>query len=215
MAKLKPSTLTREQYLNKAVGLLRPLFKKAGHELPEQVKVTCGWPSVSGTARKKRRIGECWASECSKAKVNELFISPTLSVWTGKTHTECAVGDVLVHELCHAVDDCQHAHKGPFVKIMKAVGLEGKPTSTFAGKELHETLKQLEQKLGAYPHSTLDLTKVKNKTQTTRLIKAECPKTDYCVRITRKWLEEVGAPICPCCKKEMSFEIPEELVQDD
>lgn len=201
---------TREQYLNKVVEALRPWFKRAGHEIPVKVRVTCGWPSVSGLARKKRRIGECWKNDCSKDGYNEIFISPYLEAFVGKP-TEAAVGDVLAHELVHAVDNCEHAHKAPFVKIMKAIGLEGKPTATVPGAELIEEMKRIEKKLGKYPHSKLDMSKVKNKIQTTRLVKAECPETEYCVRVTRKWLEEYGAPICPCCKKEMQYEIPEEL----
>lgn len=205
---------TREQYLVRAIDLLRPWFKKAGHPLPKTVKVTCGWPSSRGLSRKKRAIGECFPSKCSKDKSNEIFLSPYMDVWVAGPKEQC-VGETLVHELCHAVDDCENAHKAPFVKIMKAVGLEGKPTSTVPGDEVHAELKRIESKLGKYPHSKLDFTKLDKKSQTTRLIKATCPDCGYNVRVTRKWLEEVGAPLCPCTKKPMGFEIPEELQDED
>jgi hypothetical protein len=32
--------------------------------------------------------------------------------------------------------------------------------------------------------------------QTTRMLKATCPKCGYAVRTTRRWLE-LGAPLCP------------------
>ena len=41
-----------------------------------------------------------------------------------------------------------------------AVGLEGKPTSTVPGDEVHAELKRIESKLGKYPHSKLDFTKL-------------------------------------------------------
>lgn len=213
MAKTKTSTLTREQYLNKAVDLLRPWFKKAGHEIPKEINVTCGWPSSKALGRKKRAVGECWPTKASKRKHNEIFISPFKDLFVAGKQEQC-VGEILVHELSHAVDDCEHAHKAPFVKIARAVGLDGKPTSTFPNDELWHELKRLEQKLGRYPHAQLDATKLDKKPQTTRLIKAECKTTEYCVRITRKWLEEYGAPICPCCKKAMSYDIPDELEAD-
>lgn len=206
--------LTREQYLNAVVEELRPWFKSAGHELPKKVRVTCGWPSAGGTARKKRSIGQCWPMECSADGTNEIFISPYMDTFVAGEGEQC-VGETLVHELCHAVDDCQHAHKAPFVKIMKAVGLEGKPTSTTPGEDVYRELQRIEKSMGKYPHSKLDATKVKSKTQTTRMIKAECLETEYTVRVTRKWLEAYGAPICPCCKKPMTFEVPDDLVQED
>jgi hypothetical protein len=52
---------------------------------------------------------------------------------------------------------------------------------------------------------TLDITKLKTKKQSTRMVKCECPDCGYIVRTTRKWLEE-GAPICPCNKREMRYE---------
>lgn len=33
---------------------------------------------------------------------------------------------------------------------------------------------------------------------TTRLLKAQCGDCAYTVRITRKWLAELGPPLCPC-----------------
>lgn len=43
----------------------------------------------------------------------------------------------------------------------------------------------------------------------TRLIKIECPNCRddkghaYCARITRKWLDRIGAPWCPGCEQVM------------
>jgi hypothetical protein len=47
------------------------------------------------------------------------------------------------------------------------------------------------------------------------MVKCECGDCGYTVRTSRKWLEESGAPICPCNKKSMGFEIPDELDSDD
>lgn len=207
------TTITREQFLNKAVDALRPWFKQAGFPVPDKVRVTCGWPSSNALARKKRHIGECWPRSASKDKFNEIFISPCVDEFVAGQRAQC-VGEILVHELVHAVDDCKNAHKGPFKKVMKAVGLEGKPTATEPGDALYAELKRIESRLCGYPHAKLDATKTKRKAQTTRMVKCECGDCGYTVRTTRKWLEDVGAPICPCNKKPMEFEIPEELEAD-
>lgn len=41
------------------------------------------------------------------------------------------------------------------------------------------------------------------KKQSTRMIKASCPECGYTVRVTRKWLDTAGAPICPACEEQM------------
>ena len=43
----------------------------------------------------------------------------------------------------------------------------------------------------------------------TRLLKAECGECGYTVRVTKKWLEAKGAPICPCNMKAMVADMPE------
>jgi hypothetical protein len=47
------------------------------------------------------------------------------------------------------------------------------------------------------------------KPQSTRLLKAECGECGYTVRVTKKWLEAKGAPICPCSMKAMTADMPE------
>ena len=51
-------------------------------------------------------------------KINYIFISPSLD-------DPVEVLDTLVHELAHAVDDCEHKHGKEFAEIAKLVGLEG------------------------------------------------------------------------------------------
>jgi hypothetical protein len=47
------------------------------------------------------------------------------------------------------------------------------------------------------------------KPQGTRLLKAECGECGYTVRVTKKWLEAKGAPICPCNMTPMVADMPE------
>ena len=135
-----------------------------------------------------------------------LFISPVLT-------DGARVLDVLSHELIHAVDDCQHGHKGPFAKLAKSIGLTGKMTATVASDELVTKLTELVEELGLYPHAELARSGGSHepKKQGTRQIKVECGEgSGYIVRMTRKWIEEVGTPICPCHNLPMVADLPAE-----
>ncbi|WGH21403.1 SprT-like protease [Arthrobacter phage Emotion] len=187
---------TREEWLVAAVEALAPIFAEAGETLPA-VRVSVGWPGGSG--RKNSVIGQCWASSASADKVAQLFVSPVLD-------DAVRVLDVLAHELVHAVDDCQSGHKGRFAKIAKAIGLTGKMTATVAGDELKAKLDAIMADLGAYPHAALanGLGAESPKKQGTRMLKVECGEgSGYVVRMTRKWLDEFGAPTCPCHGEQM------------
>jgi hypothetical protein len=205
--KLKSKYETREQWLEASVRLMEPLFKNKGYEVPG-VRVSCGFPSKGALAKKKMRIGECWHKEITVDGIAQLFISPLL-----RNHVE--VIGTLVHEVVHAVCGAKAKHGAIFKKCAVAVGLEGKMTETVAGKELIEMIEGWMKDLGAYPHQGLKPGMKPEKKQTTRMVKCECEECGYAVRTSRKWLDEAGAPLCPCNKKPMAFEIPPELENED
>jgi len=130
---------------------------------------------------------------CSADKTHEIFVSPTVA-------DSLHAGGILMHEIIHAIVGTHEGHKGPFVTLARAVGLEGKPTATNPGKALTRRLNALIGELGPYPHATLSLIQIKK--AGTRLIKVACPACGYTVRATRKWLE-IGSPICPTDKIDM------------
>jgi hypothetical protein len=53
------------------------------------------------------------------------------------------------------------------------------------------------------------------KKQGTRLIKCECPECGYIARVTAKWLDEAGAPICPTDQISMGGEDEDEGEGDE
>ncbi len=183
----------REQWLQAAVAIMTPLFEKAGYKVPEKLRVSCGWPSRGGVGKKKRTLGQCWANEAASDKINQIFVSPVLNDPTGKQN----VLDVLAHEVVHAVVGIDQRHNKVFTKCCRAIGLEGKPTSTYGGEEFFKQVTEWMKSLGPYPHGQLNGLVSADKKQSTRLVKCECKNCGYTVRTTRKWLEEVGAPICP------------------
>jgi len=179
---------TREEWLTEAADRLNDMIATDTDLKPAgRILVSAGWPRRD---RGGKVIGQCYMGKASQG-VNHIFISPLLS-------DRGRVLDVLLHELVHAADDCQHGHKGPFVKAVRALGLEGPPTHTVAGKDLKSTLSAIAKDLGPYPHTVLTPGDYGTgpKKQGTRMLKVECPKCGCVVRMTRKWLDEAGPPWC-------------------
>lgn len=209
MKNTKSKYQTREQWLAAAIALMEPLFKKAGYELPK-VRVSCGFPSVRAMSRSKYRAGECWSGKSAEDGKCQIFISPR----ERKPETKDGVLSILVHEAVHAAVGLEAKHGKVFRKCALAVGLEGKMTSTISSDNLVVTFREWVKKLGDYPHAALKPGARAEKKQTTRMVKCECKECGYSVRTSRKWLEQAGAPECPCNHEPMTFEIPKELKDD-
>jgi len=188
--------ITREEWLNIAVKELRPLFKKINVELPEQIDVTCSWP---GGGSAKKRIGECWSRSASPSGVNQIFISPTLG------DDPVAMIDTLLHEMCHAADDCKNGHRGPFAQMMRALGFVGKMTTSTPGEELKATLtainEKIEKRVGKYPHRSMSPKAGRAKKN---WYKVYCTCGWYC-KMNQKHID-AGIPFCPVCDNGTSVE---------
>jgi len=181
---------TREAWLQAAVVALRPLCISAALDVPALVHVSVGWPSRSALSAKRQRLGECWYGETSQDGHPQLFISPVIA-------DSSRVLDVLLHELLHTALPPAVKHGPKFAKAARAVGLEGKPTATVAGADLLSKLEAIVKQLGPMPHAGLTASS-KRKVQSTRLLKAcatEC--CGYIVRVTQKWIDDEGCPLCP------------------
>lgn len=197
---------TREDWLGAAAVLISAVLADlADIELPSY-RVTCGWPSKSGTSKKNRRIGECWNAAASDDAHAEVFISPMEA-------DALTVVAILAHELIHAGLPVGTGHKGPFVKAAKAIGFLKPFTQLKTSDALNAWAQDIVNALPAYPHARLNpAAEGEKKTQTTRMIKAVCEEIydgetcGYQVRLTRKWIDSVGAPICPRCNERMACE---------
>jgi hypothetical protein len=199
------NSLTREEWLEKAVELARPYFKGAGSgfTVPE-VRVSTGWPSHKATT-KLRTLGQCWIPEAADDKKSHIFISPVVKESFRDDGWGCL--PILLHELCHAVTPGDgHGHE--FKTVARSIGLEGKLTSTTAGERALEWCRRVVEKIGEYPHAALNPTMSGKKKQTTRLVKCECGDCGYVARTTLKWIEEIGAPLCQCNRKPMGYATP-------
>lgn len=195
---------TREEWLTGALIPIQRHFSAYNYTVP-QVRLACGWPSHGGTAVKKRCLGEAWASEAASDGVIQIFISPYLADVTAPQ----GVLAILVHEVCHAVVGNKNGHNKVFGKCARAVGLEGKLTSTHASEKLIVEFKAWVAQLGEYPHAKLDAAARPTKKQSTRMVKMECNECGYICRTAKKWIAEVGPAHCPK-HGEMLFDNPED-----
>lgn len=182
---------TREEWLQEGADKMRTqLFAEQGYNVPE-VRVSVGFPSTGAGGKV---IGEC--HYMASDKMPQIFIHPTLDEATRAL-------DVLAHELVHATLGGLAGHKKEFKKCAVSIGLTGKMTATTAGETLQAWLNELVEELGEYPHAKLDTSG--RKKQGTRLIKVECAECGYNLRTTAKWLQLMGAPICPCNDEVMEY----------
>ena len=182
--------MTREEWLIECVHELRHEFDVAGFSLPEKIRASCSWPSRGALSVKKTSLGEAWSSENSGDEHFEIFISP-------KLFEPAIVGATLVHELCHCAVGLKAKHGKKFALCATRMGLEGKMTATTAGETLQCIILRIAEKIGPYPHAELK-SFAEVKTQTTRYLKVTCGNCGCVVRMTKKWIETVGTPVCGC-----------------
>ncbi len=174
---------TREAWLDAFVSGSRKIFADAGYTLPDNIKISIGFPSVSALSARKQRLGECWSG-----KETHIFISPVLD-------DAARIAGITTHELVHAAGFSKH--NKTFATCGAAVGLEGKPANMDAGPmwlDLHDALMR---DLGPLPHHKIDTSKPEKKKQTTRLLKCECPDCGFTFRTTAKWIEGKSELTCP------------------
>lgn len=178
------SEINREKWLMQAVDHILPIFERAGYAIPI-VKVSVGFPSTGG---KGRHLGQCWSTKSAEDGVNQIFIAPHLQ-------TPLDFLDTLVHELVHAVDDCESGHGDNFKKIALGVGLKGPMRSAGAGEFLKQDLLRIAEKLGSFPHGRLRLP-VRSMQKAPKRPGAKCTKSGYEVVMLKRHLH-LGPPICP------------------
>lgn len=184
------SLTEREIWFNKALPLLDDLvFKPVKEKIPDLVRIGVG--SLNG--RKTKTLGVCFSQAASEQKTIEITLNPTLN----DTQEVLAV---LCHEVIHAIDNDLNGtglwgHKGQFRKIALSIGLEGKMTSTVAGKDLTEKIDSIIEKIGKYPHATMKFLPAK---QGTRLLKILCG-CSFSFRVSAKQANRMQVTDCPCC----------------
>lgn len=199
--------MNREAWLQTAIDSLRPTFASIDHELPAIIHVSVGFGH--GAKRENSRVlGQTWSTGASDDKLNQVFISPEVA-------EADRVLEILVHELVHVADNCQHGHAKEYAAIANKVGLCKPWRYAAPSPELQAELIVMAAELGGYPHGALHPVQRAVRVpagdgdeqepmhsgppaQTTRWFKLVCPDPEcgYTCRVSRKWMA-VGTPICP------------------
>ena len=193
--------MNRETWLEQVAQRMEPWFGS----LPP-LRFAIGFPS---TGKRGKRIGECWDGSASEDGRFEVLIRPDLA-------DPVEVAAVLAHELVHAAVGCEVGHKGPFRKVATYIGLEGKMTATVPGETFKRSIAPILAEVGPLPHARLRFGMSSGpKKQTARLVKAYCPECGYTVRVTRKWLDSAGAPLCPEHLAPLTVDSDDEREDDD
>lgn len=207
----RPVAQTREQWLMLAsahIGVV--LAEQAGLKL-ETFRVTCGWPSKGGRGKAKKVLGEAWHRTASADGTAEVFITPLEDDLR-------RVVAILAHELIHTCLPAGTGHGAPFVAAAKAVGFAAPFTQLNPTDALWVWADKIIAALPGYPHARIvdGVAEGAPKKQGTRMLKVECRQEiegeagveacGYTVRMTRKWIDEVGCPICPRCEVRMVCE---------
>ena len=187
----KKKITNREEWLNAAALAMKPwlLDTEAGKEY-EDPYISVGFPKGSRGRNVSNAIGQCWdkASSSDKQRAH-IFIIPTMT-------KPVDILAVLLHELVHASVGNECGHRGPFKSCAVELGLTGKMTATVPGPDLTSRLETLAGKLGDYPHAGLKVPK--RGSVGSRLLKVACPGCGCIIRMTQKWIDEIGCPTCGC-----------------
>jgi hypothetical protein len=222
---------TREDWLNEAVnhiGLLYAKTKENGEPVSvPDVRISVGF----GSHGARSAVGWCFPSKASEDGIHQIYISPVRG-----PRDVIPILCTIIHELAHAIDDCESKHAGRFRKLVSQMGLQAPYTKSNPSDGLIEILKPIADQLGPYPHSEIMMTETKKK-QTTRMLKLDCKaivgRSDvldgvdpaieeefagrvgetcgYQVRTSKKWIS-VGLPNCPVHGVEL---VSEDTVDDE
>lgn len=200
-ATIQTAPITREQWLNECAELILDEIIRPVWTVREdlKIKVSVGFAPNSRPDSKRAPIGFCLRSTCSEEGFSEIFIVP-------KINDSAQVLYVLAHELIHAVDDCKHGHKGPFVELARRIGLVGPATATVAGPELAAKLAQYIDMLGPIPHARVNLTSQAK--QVNRNLLVRCDHCGFKFNTSKTQIEIVlmnhGRIECCNCARSMT-----------
>lgn len=180
---------TREAWLLACGDTLRPRFERAGYAWPKfRVSMSDIW--------QREVVGRCYSPKVSQDETHEIVIRLDQA-------KPMDLAGILAHEIGHACVGVNHGHRRPFVRLVRAIGLEGKPTATFPGEDFKAEMRDKLKELGPFPGARLNIfgkaladDETAHKKDSCRLLKVICPVCGYVCRVTGKWLL-VGAPLCP------------------
>jgi hypothetical protein len=195
-----------ESWLKALIDELRPLYAASGLIIPEKIRGTIAFTSHGKPGRDDLLKGsgpwpaECWPAAATDDGFVEIIIRAD--------HADpLAIAGFVCHELIHAAQpDAKHGRE--FRDAALRLGFEGPMRQALPGPALRERLNTILEAIGPLPRARLNFDRVtkaglaiadRPKTQTTRMLKAECMATGcgYTVRVAARWIIDCGPPHCP------------------
>jgi len=142
-------------------------------------------------------LAHCHYAHATGNNYHEIRMNVTLGGRRTKDESS-RVADILLHEMIHTMS-IRCGHRGSFALIARTVGLKGALTSTVASDELRDAIwAQVVTRLGKYPHKAVKLIPRGQRKKGSRSIKVQCPKCEFVMRTTRKWIDKAqGEMLCP------------------
>ena len=178
---------TREEWLVWAAEALRTsVFINQKTLDLTNVRFSSGFPL--GSRGSAKHLGQCLDPSVSASGLTEIYISPTVS------DSEEVLG-VLHHEIIHHFLGLAEGHGKKFSDLARRTGLDGPAANTKPGLKAINHYKEIIKSLGNYPHSEIKLPVYGSKGS--NLKKTWCTECGYTARLTDKWLNLYGPPICP------------------
>lgn len=176
---------TREAWLTKVGTAMQGWFVDLGFPLPA-FEIRTGFPSVG---RRSPNITESWTQDDGASYV--IFVRPDRS-------DSIEVAAAVAFQLCRIAVGERDSHGYLFRHLAISIGLKGTKSESPPGTLFKELAKPLLENAGPLPSPDITPTDQEKKTrQTTRLVKVACEECGYVVRVSRKWLDDVGPPLCP------------------
>lgn len=200
--KAKSPSIIRQEWIETAVEMFRQHFKNNWWNVPDNIRIGMGYPV--GVKDGKRKLGQCIPNMYSADTHAEIFLSPDYS-------DTVEILETIAHEMIHATVEVTKdqfergvkpvGHRGKFAACALAIGFKGPMTSTPSDTKMDEFIKTIVARIGEFPAGRLNLTTRKKKS--TYLLKCECNECGYVARVTAKWIESAGEPICPTDQEPM------------
>lgn len=188
---MKSPSIVRQEWIEQAATMFREHFKANWWNVPDNLRLSIGFPV--GAKDGKRILGQCFPNTYSKDNHWEIFISPNYT-------NSIEILETIAHEMVHATVEVP-GHRGKFKDCALAIGFEAPMTATPAGPKMLQKINDIIFMIGEFPAGDLNL--IGRKKQKTNLKKCECPDCGYVARVTMKWINKVGEPICPVDEIQM------------
>jgi len=176
---------TRDEWLAELLSYLQSWFEELGFQIPG-FQIRSGFPSKGRGAQK---TAESWEKQEDGSFI--IFVRPDRS-------DPREVISAVVLEMSKVVVGPKDRHGHLFRFLASSFGLGGGKSERSGDREFLDRVAPIMDAIGALPSPEIapaDLTAAPK--QTTRQIKVTCEKCGYVARVSRKWLSEVGPPICP------------------